>query len=102
MKRYCKENQVIVCGYVGSVDVKTDSLVSVGVANRINQEETEWVNLTFTNPQEGFSGPNFADLAKKISVGQYIVAVANERKNGEYVNYYVAAFEYGPRRTKEQ
>jgi hypothetical protein len=98
MKRYVKEGQVVIAGYVGNVEKRTDSLVAVSVANRVNNDTTEWISVSFANPSEGYNGPNFADLATKISVGQYIVVVANERKNDEYTNYYVTAFEYGPRK----
>lgn len=98
MKYIAKEGQVVVAGYVGNVDKKTDSLVVVSVANRINKEETEWVYLTFTNPREGQDGPKFADLANSyIEKGSYITVVANAVEKGEYTNYYVNRVELGPK-----
>lgn len=98
MKRYTKENQVVIAGYVGNVERKSETLVSVSIANRINANETEWVHVAFTNSTGEYQTPAFADLATKISVGQYITVVANEREYGEYKNYYCVAFEYGPRK----
>ena len=99
MKYVAKEGQIVVAGYVGNVDKKTDSLVVVSVANRLNKEETEWVNLTFTNPREGQDGQKLADLADKyIQKGSYITAVANPVERGEYTNNYVVRVELGPRK----
>ena len=98
MKFIAKEGQVVVAGYVGAVDQKTDSLVSVSVANRVNKEETEWVYLTFTNPREGQDGQRLADLAVNyIQKGSFITAVANEVPRGDFTNYYVVRVELGPR-----
>ncbi len=99
MKHIAKEGQIVVVGYVGSVDKKTDSLVVVSVGNRTGKNETEWINLTFTNPLEGQGGQKLADFAANyIQKGTFLVAVANEVKKGDYVNNYVVRVELGPKR----
>jgi hypothetical protein len=99
MKYVAKEGQLVVAGYVGGVEKKTDSLVVVSVSNRTGKNETEWINLTFTNPLEGQGGQKLADLAANyIQKGAFIVAVANEVQKGDYTNYYVVRVELGPKR----
>lgn len=97
MKIVAKEGQVVLSGYVGTVDKKTDSLVAVSIANRKGKEETEWTNVAFTNPQG--TGQKLADLAEKyIEVGQHITVLCNKRQNGDYENFYVVACELGPKK----
>lgn len=98
MKYVAKEGQVVVAGYVGKVEKRTDSLVSVSVANRINKDQREWINITFTNPREDQDGPKLADVAANyIQKGMYITAVCSEVKKDDYTNYYVVRVELGPR-----
>lgn len=100
MKRVVKENQVVVAGYVGTVDKKTDTLVVVSIANRKGKDDTEWVNVTFTNPKDG-EGAKLADLADNyIEKGQFIAVIANEVTKGEYKNLYVSSVELGPKNNK--
>jgi len=99
MKRIAKEGQVIIAGRIGSINKKTDSLVTVSVANRKGKDDPEWVTVTFTNSKK--EGPKLADLVLNYAQkGQYIIAVCNEVKNGEYTNLYAVAVELGPRSTK--
>lgn len=97
MKKTVKEGQIVIAGRVGSIEKKTDTLATVNVANRKGKDETEWITLSFANPKNG-EGQKFADLALNfIDKGQYITAVCNEVKSGNYTNYYVVAVELGPK-----
>jgi hypothetical protein len=98
MKFTAREDQVVLAGRVGSVEVKTDSLVIVSVSHRKNRDETEWTNVAFTNPKSGQNGAKLADLAQNyITKGQYVTVVANKVENGQYENYYAVAVDLGPK-----
>lgn len=101
MKRYAREGDVVIAGYVGGVNEKTENLVSVSIANRLSKDETEFVHVAFTNPREGVKAPNLADLARNyVEKGQYITVLAREVENGDYKNYYANSVELGPRSRK--
>lgn len=102
MKWNAKEGQVVLAGYVGNVEKKTDTLVVVSIAHHPAKDKTEWYNVAFCNPNDGSKGPNLADLAlKHIEKGQFVAVVCNERKNGNNTNYYAVSVELAPKKDKQ-
>ncbi len=101
MKRLAKEGQVVLAGRVGRVDKKSEALVSVSIANRINREETSWENVAFHNPKDDdrFQMADFAE--RYIRVGQYLTVLCNEVVNGDYRNLYATSVELGPKSQKQ-
>ena len=85
-------NLTVICGRVGYVDPKLESLTSVSIANKIAKEgdgATEWCHITFSNPREGMYGQNWATFAKNnIKKGMFLMTLCYQKQNGEYTNYY--------------
>lgn len=85
-------NLTVICGRVGYVDQKFETLTSVSIANRISKGEdgaTEWCHITFSNPKDGMQGQNWATFAKEnIKKGMFLMVLCYQKQNGEYTNYY--------------
>lgn len=103
MKYVAKEGQVTLAGYVGIVERKSPSLVTVSIANKKGENDTEWTSVAFTNPREGDKGQALADFAENyVQKGRFITIVANARENEQYTNYYAVRVELGPRPTAKE
>lgn len=100
MRRTVKEGQVVIAGRIGNMEKRTDSLVSISIANRVSKEETQWERVALVNPKSG-KGARLADLAAYLVVGQYVTVICNEVSNEEKKNLYVQAIELGPKPRKE-
>lgn len=83
-------NLIALAGRIGKITPKFDSLTNVSIAHKPSKEETEWLYLNFSNPNNNFNGVDWADFANtKLKVGDMLLAVCYMKQNGQYTNYYV-------------
>ena len=83
-------NLVVIAGKIGNIKKVFNDLVNISVANNLNDNSTEWLNLNFSNPNNNFNGVDWADYAiAKLQKGMFVLAVCYKKQKGDYMNYYV-------------